>query len=79
VKTTLVVDDEDVIRRAVRDMLESEHYTDVVIPLTKSTVALRAAVTLRLADRHCRSRKRWILPVAVLGSSDTNSIQRGYL
>jgi CheY-like chemotaxis protein len=41
VKTTLVVDDEDVIRRAVRDMLESEHYTDVVIPLTKSTVALR--------------------------------------
>ena len=23
--------------------------------------------------------KRWILPVAVLGSSGTNSIQRGYL
>src|SRR5262245_39550064 len=26
-----------------------------------------------------RSLKRWILPVAVLGSSATNSIQRGYL
>ena len=26
-----------------------------------------------------RSLKRWILPVAVFGSSGTNSIQRGYL
>ena len=26
-----------------------------------------------------RSRKRWILPVAVLGSSSTNSMKRGYL
>ncbi|MPM33969.1 hypothetical protein SDC9_80550 [bioreactor metagenome] len=26
-----------------------------------------------------RRRKRWILPVAVLGSSSTNSIKRGYL
>ncbi len=26
-----------------------------------------------------RSLKRWIFPVAVLGSSGTNSIQRGYL
>jgi hypothetical protein len=26
-----------------------------------------------------RSLKRWILPVAVLGSSAMNSIQRGYL
>src|SRR5262245_37208674 len=27
----------------------------------------------------CRSLNRWILPVAVLGNSDTNSTQRGYL
>ena len=28
---------------------------------------------------HPRSLKRWILPVAVFGSSGTNSSQRGYL
>ena len=30
-------------------------------------------------QRAARSLKRWILPVAVFGSSGTNSIQRGYL
>jgi hypothetical protein len=33
----------------------------------------------RVEHRQARSLKRWILPVAVFGSSDTNSIQRGYL
>ena len=28
---------------------------------------------------HARSLYRWILPVAVFGSSSTNSTQRGYL
>ena len=32
-----------------------------------------------LHDFHVRSLKRWILPVAVFGSSLVNSIQRGYL
>jgi hypothetical protein len=33
----------------------------------------------RAGQRLSRSLKRWILPVAVLGSSLTNSIWRGYL
>src|SRR5205814_4238309 len=33
----------------------------------------------RAVVHQARSLKRWILPVAVFGSSPTNSIQRGYL
>ena len=155
--TILVVDDEEVVRTVVRDMLESDGYSildtgdpqdalriaceqpihlllsDVVMPVMKgpelatkvlaaspstkvllmsaypmSEVAVsgervpqqavqhpgperqgppgaggafsaRPPGTTGLATRHCRSLKRWILPVAVFGSSDTNSIQRGYL
>src|SRR5690349_10646223 len=42
--------------------------------------ALLPARDLRV-DGHWRSRSlyRWIFPVAVFGSSSTNSIQRGYL
>lgn len=157
-QTILVVDDEEVVRSVVRDMLESDGYTildtgdpqhalrvardqpvhlllsDVVMPLMKgpelaakllamslpvdqgpvhvgvsdvgggdvraglhqqavqhaeperqgppradAVLAVRPPVPTGLGSRHCRSLKRWILPVAVLGSSGTNSIHRGYL
>ena len=41
--------------------------------------ARRASATDQPAGLSWRSLKRWILPVAVLGRSVTNSIQRGYL
>src|SRR2546423_7659664 len=39
----------------------------------------RRAARVDGQDHHARSLKRWIFPVAVLGSSVTKSIQRGYL
>jgi hypothetical protein len=39
----------------------------------------RRATWLSLSAAAARSLKRWILPVAVFGSSGTNAIQRGYL
>ncbi len=42
-------------------------------------LARRAAHGAGSARSRSRSRKRWILPVAVFGSSATNSIARGYL
>ena len=49
--------------------------TSLVLATSYRPVPVRAA----LGDQAPRSLKRWILPVAVLGSSAKNSIQRGYL
>src|SRR5262249_43635476 len=50
---------------------------DPLMPAKRLGVeCLQAPVVER---RHERSLKRWIFPVAVFGSSDTNSIHRGYL
>jgi len=52
VKTILVVDDEDVIRSVVRDMLESQHYTivDTGDPQHALRVAREQPVHLLLTD-----------------------------
>ena len=48
----------------------------LTLPGRLGALGLQAPIVER---RHQRSLNRWIFPVAVLGRSDTNSTQRGYL
>src|SRR5918911_1681135 len=48
-------------------------------PLVVAHALGRRRLLCAVEHAQLRSLKRWILPVAVLGSSGTNSIQRGYL
>src|SRR6267378_3676283 len=65
---------ERVARRAVDLVQEGAQPAPLMLAQPRGLQRLERAVV-----HQARSLKRWILPVAVFGSSPTNSIQRGYL
>src|SRR5207248_1200694 len=65
---------ERVARRAVDLVQEGAQPAPLMLAQARGLQRLERTVV-----HQARSLKRWILPVAVFGSSPTNSIQRGYL
>src|SRR5215467_938706 len=76
-----------VLRQAQDEVLPLWHLEDAIPngphpePVEGRTILMQQKQQRAPHDTvpRARSLKRWILPVAVFGSSSTNSIQRGYL
>src|SRR3984957_17016320 len=67
-------------RNRAQPLMQHDKIDVIHCVMLDETIFDSAAVDAQLVGLHAaRSLKRWILPVAVLGSSATNSIQRGYL